>query len=45
MIALFVHFFSIVIEGDDFDWRILVLPAGALLMASALRLLRLESDS
>ena len=44
VIVLFVHFFRLAIEGDTFDWTILVIPAGALLMAGALRLLRLGDE-
>jgi len=44
VIVLFVHFFRIAIGGTTFEWTTLVIPAGALLMAIALRLLRLDTD-
>lgn len=44
VIVLFVHFFRLAIEGDSFEWTVLVIPIGALLMAGALRLLRLDSS-
>ena len=42
VVVLFVHFFRLAIEGERLDWMLLVIPVGALLMAGALRLLRLE---
>ena len=42
--VLFVHFFGLAIEGKVFEWTLLVIPLGALLMAGAMRLLRLEEE-
>ncbi len=44
IIVLFVHFFRLAIDGSTFEWTTLVIPAGALLMAIALKLLGLDSD-
>lgn len=44
VVVLFVHFMRLAIEGTSFDWTILVIPVGALLMAGALRLLKLDDD-
>lgn len=45
VVVLFVHFFRLAIEGDRLDWTLLVIPIGALLMAGALRLLKLGETS
>lgn len=45
IIVLFVHFLKLTFEGNNLEWTILIIPAGALLIATALWLLTLGEDS
>lgn len=45
IVLLFVHFLKLTIEGNSLEWEFLIIPAGALLMAIALKLLNFGGSS
>jgi uncharacterized membrane protein YqhA len=42
IVVLFVQFLKLALEEGSLDWTILIIPAGILLMATSLRLLRFD---